>query len=59
MLTKEDIIRMIKVTPIGKRIIKYNNGTKVLWFTIGLISGFAIGYCIRSMVYYHNRSKQI
>ena len=59
MLTKEEIIRMIKLTPIGKRIVKYNNGTKILWFTIGLISGLIIGYSIRSIIYYDNRSKQL
>lgn len=59
MITKDNIIQIMKNTAIGKKFIKYNNGTKILWFTIGLISGFVIGYSINNILFYNNGSKQM
>jgi hypothetical protein len=51
MLTKDDLIRMAKQSPLGKRFMKYNNRVKIVWFSIGLLTGLALGYTIRYLAH--------
>ena len=51
MLTKDDLIRMAKQSPLGKRFMKYNNRVKIVWFSIGLLTGLALGYAISHLAH--------
>ena len=46
MLTKDDLIHMAKRSPLGKKFMKYNNRVKIIWFSIGLLTGLVLGYTI-------------
>jgi hypothetical protein len=46
MLTKDYLIDMAKQSPLGKKFMKYNNRVKILWFSLGLLTGLALGYTL-------------
>ena len=37
---------MAKRSPLGKKFMKYNNRVKIIWFSIGLLTGLVLGYTI-------------